>query len=185
MNAFEVAAHVAARLDEDGLPYAIGGALALTAWAIPRDTKDVDISIFVGVDRIASAIDALERAGVMIDRPDAERSLARIGMFTGRLGRTLIDVFLGQHPHFVEMAKHRVQVALPSGVALWFVSAEDLCVMKLVYARTKDVADLERLFAALPTLDVAYVRSWLTQMVPSGDRRLAVLDDLVARFRET
>ena len=184
MNAFEVATHVAARLDEDGLPYAIGGALALTAWAIPRDTKDVDISIFVGEARTSTAFDALERAGVMIDRPDAERSVARIGMFTGRLGRTLIDVFLNQHPHFVEMEKHRVQIRLPSGVALWFVSAEDLCVMKLVYARTKDVADLERLFAALPALDLAYVRSWLAQMVPSGDRRLAVLDNLVARFRK-
>ena len=44
MNAFELSEHIAARLDEDGLPYAIGGALALTAWSIPRDTKDVDIS---------------------------------------------------------------------------------------------------------------------------------------------
>jgi len=113
MNAFELAAHIAARLDEDGLPYAIGGA---------------------------------------------------------------------QHPHFFEMGKRRVQIALPSGMALWFVSAEDLCVMKLLYARTKDLADLERLFAAIPTLDVGYIRSWLTQMVPAGDRRLASLDDLVRRF---
>jgi hypothetical protein len=34
MNAFELSRHIAARLEEDQLEYAIGGALALTARAI-------------------------------------------------------------------------------------------------------------------------------------------------------
>ena len=182
MNAFELSQHIAKRLEEDGMAYAIGGALALTAWAIPRDTKDVDISIFVGEDELARAIDALERAGVMIDRTDAARTVARIGMFTGRSGRTLVDVFMSQHPHFVEMSRRRVQLSYPGGAPLWFVSAEDLCVMKLLYGRTKDLADLERLFAARPDLDAHYVRSWISKMVPAGDRRLDTLEDLVRRF---
>jgi hypothetical protein len=182
MNAFELAAHIATCLDDDGLPYAIGGALALTAWAIPRDTNDVDLSIFVQDDQLDRAFDALERAGVMIDRSDATRSVARIGMFTGRSGRTLVDEFISRHPHFDAMAARRVRIALPSGVELWFLSAEDLCVMKLLYARAKDLGDLERMFAAHPALDVPYVRSWLEQMVPPGDRRLTTLDELVRRF---
>lgn len=52
MNAFELSQHIAERLEENGLDYAIGGALALTAWAIPRDTKDVDISVFARDDDI-------------------------------------------------------------------------------------------------------------------------------------
>lgn len=181
MNAFELSEHIAKRLDEDGLPYAIGGALALTAWAFPRDTKDVDISIFVGEHELPRAIDALERAGVMIDRADAEKSVARIGMFTGRAGRTLVDVFISRHPHFLAMQQRRCQRPSTSGASLWFVSAEDLAVMKLVYGRAKDVPDLERMFAALP-LDLDYIRGWLTKMVPAGDRRFALLDDLERRF---
>jgi hypothetical protein len=57
MNAFETAQHIALRLDEDGLPYAIGGALALSAVAIPRDTKDIDISIFIDETELARAFD--------------------------------------------------------------------------------------------------------------------------------
>jgi hypothetical protein len=182
MTAFELASHLADVLEEDQLPYAIGGALALTAWAIPRDTKDVDISVFVSEERLPGVIDAFERAGVMIDRAEAQRSVARIGMFTGRSGRTLVDVFLSAHPHFHEMAKRRVKITIPSGPSLWFVTAEDLAVLKLLYARTKDAADLERLFAAVPTLDVSYVRSWLTKMVPDGDRRIVMLEDLARRF---
>jgi len=184
MTAFEIATHLAACLDEDQLPYALGGALALTAWAIPRDTADVDISIFVEEARLDAVVDALERAGVMVDRADARKSLARIGMFTGRCGRTLVDVFVSEHPHFLEMARRRVQVAVSNGPTLWFLSAEDLAVLKLMYGRTKDIADLERLFGAV-ALDIEYVRSWLAQIVPAGDRRLAILDDLERRFRRS
>jgi len=181
MNAFELSQHIAARLDEDGLEYAIGGALALTAWAIPRDTHDVDISVFAPEAELPRVLDALERAGVMIDRVDAAKSVHRIGMFTGRAGRTLVDAFISTHPHFIEMHRRRQQLSYPSGVPLWFLSAEDLCVMKLLYGRTKDVADLERMFSAL-TLDLSYVRTWLGKMVPDGDRRLALLDELEHRF---
>lgn len=181
MNAFELSEHIAKRLDEDELPYAIGGALALTAWSLPRDTKDVDISIFAAEHELPRVIEALERSGVMIDRADAEKSVARIGMFTGRAGHTLVDVFISRHPHFHEMQRRRCKLRFPSGSELWFISAEDLCVMKMVYGRSKDVPDLEHMFAALP-LDLAYMRGWLTKMVPAGDRRLALLDDLERRF---
>jgi hypothetical protein len=181
MNAFDLAAILGDRLEEDGLPYAIGGALALTAWAIPRDTKDVDISIFVAPSDIERVFDALDRSGVMVDRADAVRSVERIGMFTARGGRTLVDVFLGDHPHFHAMRDRRVQLGFPSGKRYWFVSAEDLCILKLLYGRTKDVADLERMVAAWPHLDVAYIRDWLVQL-PSPDDKLALLDALVNRF---
>ena len=59
--------------------------------------------------------------------------------------------------------------------------ADDLCVMELLYARSKDVPDLERMFAALQ-LDLVYIREWVTKMAPPGDRRFVLLDDLERRF---
>lgn len=182
MNPIELAEHLAGRLDEEGLAYAIGGALALTAWSMPRDTKDVDLSIFATDDQLDRAFDALERAGVMLDRAEARKAVVRIGMFSGRSGRTNVDAFVGDHPHFHEMQRRRVQHRFPGGTMVWVISVEDLCVMKLLYARTKDVADLERIFAMLPALDVEYVREWLL-MMPVENRQVALLDDLIRRFR--
>ena len=184
MNAFEVAALLSERLEEEGLDYAIGGALALTAWAIPRDTKDVDLSIFITPGEIDRVFLVMERAGILVDRANAERSIARIGMFTGRMGRTLVDVFIGDHPHFHAMRERKRQLAFPSGKLHWFVSAEDLCILKLLYGRTKDIADLERLFAGLPDLDVGYIRDWIA-MLPGADAKLATLADLERRFRSS
>jgi hypothetical protein len=47
LNALVVAKRIAERLDEDCIPYGVGGALALGAWGAPRSTKDVDITVFV------------------------------------------------------------------------------------------------------------------------------------------
>src|SRR6185436_1311352 len=137
--------------------------------------------VFASEAELPRVLDALERAGVMIDRTDAAKSVRRIGMFTGRAGRTLVDVLLSTHPHFLEMHRRRRQLSYPSGAPLWFLSAEDLCVMKLLYGRTKDIADLERMFSAL-TLDLSYIRTWLAKMIPDADRRLTLLDDLERRF---
>jgi hypothetical protein len=182
LNALEVARRIAARLDEDGLEYAIGGALALGAWGAPRSTRDVDMTIFVSEAELPRCFDALERAGVMVDRAAATRDVARIGLFKGLAGRILVDVFVMGHPQYDDMRKRRVMIEDASGSALAFVSAEDLCLHKLVFGRPKDVADLEELLARRPGIDLDYVRSWLIQMVPAGDPRLAVLDDLERRF---
>jgi hypothetical protein len=118
----------------------------------------------------------------MIDRADATRNVARIGMFKGRAGRILVDVFLMGHPQYEEMRHRCVMIDDTSGGKLSFISAEDLCLHKLIFGRPKDVIDLEELISHRPWIDLAYVRGWLTRMIPSGDARLALLDDLERRF---
>ena len=50
-------------LTEAGLPHAFGGALAL-AFCVeePRATKDIDLNVFIGTDRIDDLVRALPRA---------------------------------------------------------------------------------------------------------------------------
>lgn len=177
MNAASAARQIVDCFDEDRIPYAIGGAIALGALGAPRATKDVDISAFVPLSELGRVLDSLERAGVMLDRAAATMDAERIGLVKGRLGRIIIDVFVSEHPQYGEMARRRVAID-----SIWFLSAEDLCLHKLIYGRPKDIIDLERLLAVRPSTDLAYVRKWLGDMVPEGDRRFAVLDDLEARF---
>jgi hypothetical protein len=182
MNASEAAQHLGECFDEDGIVYGIGGAIALGVWGAPRTTIDVDVSTFVPRDQLPRVLDSLERAGVVVNRADAARDVDRIGLFTGRLGRIVIDVFVSAHPQHDAMKRRLRRVTAANGRAYSFITAEDLSVHKLVFGRAKDITDLENLFAANPELDIAYVRSWLVQMVPANDRRLGVIDDLERRF---
>ena len=181
ISAHEVALRIATHLDDDGIPYGIGGALALGALGAPRATKDVDITIFVPEAELPRAFDALVRAGLMFERAAATRDVARIGLFKARSGKMVVDVFLSPHPQYDAMKARRVSIEVEGG-RLWFLSAEDLCIHKLIYGRPKDLIDLERLVAVRPDMDLAYVRSWLTRMIPAGDRRFGALDDLERRF---
>lgn len=178
-----VAAAVTDQLEGEGIPYAIGGALALGAHGFPRSTADVDLSVFVPEDQLDRLFDALERAGCMFERAAARRAIERIALFTVRRGHVLVDVFVSFHPHHHEALARRVALPCPDGRERWFLSPEDLAVHKLALARPKDVLDLERLFAARGSdLDVAYVRRWIEAITPEGDSRRATLDDLVSRF---
>jgi hypothetical protein len=178
----EVAAWLAARFEEDGLDYALGGAMALSAWSAPRQTLDVDVLVFVDDRSVARVIDSLERAGALVDRDDATRRAASTGMFMAQLGTIRVDVFLAAHPIHDPMKERRRQVEL-GGVMLWFVSAEDIAIFKLFYGRPKDLIDLERLFQAQPELDTSYIDGALRTIVPRGDRRLDILDELRRRGR--
>jgi len=142
------------------------------------------VSVLCRVEELPRVLDSLGLAGVLCRRDDAARDVARIGLFQGRLGVVVVDVFLSEHPQYAEMHRRLRQVAAPDGRSLAFISAEDLCLHKLLFGRPKDIGDLESLFA-VRTLDLAYVRAWLVQMVPAGDRRVDVFDDLARRFSRT
>ena len=178
----EVAARLADRFDEDGLPYAIGGALALGAWGVPRTTSDVDMAVFVGEVELDRVIEAVERAGAMVDGNEARRLVARAGFLRAQMGRTRVDLFLAHHPWHTEMKSRRQSLATPDGRQRWFLSAEDTALAKLLYARPKDVQDLERLLAVqAERIDLSYLRHWLPLMVSPGDARLNLLEEIVQR----
>jgi hypothetical protein len=143
MNAIEAARRIGERLDEDGIPYGIGGALALGVWGAPRATKDVDLTVFVARDELPRVLDSLERAGVMLSREQAAIDVARIGLARGKLGKIGVDVFLSEHPQYAAMARRVRRVSDPAGWSGGFISAEDLAIHKLVFGRHRDIADLE------------------------------------------
>lgn len=183
-NVLTIARRLATRLDEAELPYGIGGTLALKAYGAVGAATNISITIFVSEAELPRVFDALERAGIMVDRANAVRDVPRIGLFKAYAGRTVVDVFMTSHPQYEAMKQRRAQIDDTAGAELSFISAEDLCIHKLIYGRAKDVTDLERLIAVRPTIDLAYVRGWLEKMLPAGDRRFALLDDLERRFSE-
>jgi hypothetical protein len=74
---------------------------------------------------------------------------------------------------------HRVE-----GSDVWFLSAEALCVFKLLFFRGKDVVDLERLIAVQgAAIDAAYVRTQIASMLGDDDARVATWDRIWREHR--
>jgi hypothetical protein len=181
-SAGDAAQLIADALGRAGLPYAIGGALALAIAGVPRGTADVDVNVFVEEAGVRKVIDVLQALGIALDVEAALARARRDGMFVGRWDGMRIDVFLPSIPFSHEAARTRISVVDDSGWSGWFLSAEAIAVFKLLFFRGKDVVDLERLVAVRPELDRAYVRKWIVEMMGDQDERVERWDDLVRRF---
>jgi hypothetical protein len=178
--AFEVASKLAAALEAAGIPYAIGGAIALGAWSDPRGTHDVDLNLFVDHDGLDAALDVLSAAGVMIDRTAARSADEAGDVLIGHYGALRIDLFTPSIPFAWEAMKTRRRLLGPSGEA-YYLSPEAMAIFKLLFFRSKDLVDVEKLVAIQgQDLDQSYVRRWIVEMMGEDDERVVAWDRLVA-----
>ena len=183
-GAADAAQSIATALQQSGIPYAIGGALALAIAGVPRGTADVDVNVFIEVKDLSEVIRALSSLGIEIDPEVATVRARRDGMFVGRWDDMRVDVFLPSIPFAREAERTRFCVTDDTGWSGWFLSAEAIAVFKLLFFRGKDMVDLERLVAVRPELDVAYIRKWMVDMMGENDARIVRWDDIVDRFRD-
>jgi hypothetical protein len=183
-DAFLLGTQIAMALDAQRIPNALGGAIALAAWGVPRATVDVDLNVFVGDEGLEAVFDVFERdVGIAVDRGAARQRHERDGMFVLQSPIGLrIDVFTPSIEFSWEAAKTAVRQPI-LGHEVSVLSAEALAVFKLLFFRSKDIADLERLVATQQrAMDLGYVRRWIADMMGEEDARVAKWDELVRDF---
>ncbi|MCK6553153.1 nucleotidyltransferase family protein [Candidatus Binatia bacterium] len=167
-------------LETSGLDYALGGAIAYSAWAEPRATRDIDLNLWVSRPELDHTFDVLSAAGVSIDRDAARQAADERGMFVGYHGEYRVDVFVPSVPFYAEALQRRVRAGV-AGRHTWVLSPETLAVFKMLFFRPRDVADVQRLLAIQHgKIATAFVREWLVKMVGDGDERVREWDRLVA-----
>lgn len=171
-----VALHQA--LDGAGFPHAFGGALAL-AWCTERarGTIDIDVNVFVGVDRSHDVFAALPD-GVTWSDADLT-AVERDGQVRLWWDTTPVDLFLNT-TEFHEQAAARAIREDFAGVAVPFLGCADLAVFKAFFNRTKDWADLEEMLA-VGTVDVDRVLGVLVRYLGGDDERVERLRRLADR----
>lgn len=155
-------------LDAAGVLYAVIGGCARNAYAEPRATRDVDFAVAGDAASYEAAVAALAargftRASVVGDPQDAVPDLELYRDVSGRR----IDLLFAK-TEFERSALARRQLRAPyEQVQLAVVSPEDLIVYKLIAGRTQDLADVEKVVAALgaagQALDWGYIDTWCEQ----------------------
>lgn len=176
-DAFDAGLRVAEALHQANIPYCLGDALAYGQYGIPCATKDIDVNVFLEPDELTAALAALETIGARFG-PDPIADAKAEGLVVGHWYGYRLDLFTPSIP-FSREAERTMREFDFDGRKAFFLSAEAICVFKLLFFRGKDLVDLERLVAvAGDDLDRGYVRNAIVDMMGEDDPRARAWDDI-------
>jgi hypothetical protein len=163
-------------------PYAVMGGWAVRLYGLPRPTYDIDFTITIPREKLPDLYDAVREAGFGVSEQFASGwvdAVAGMPLVKFRLfvdDRTIdIDVFIAESEYQQAVMARRREYAV-SGKSAWFVSPEDLILLKLVASRKRDLADIEDILLAQPELDEAYLRQWATHLGVEGQLQDALAE---------
>ena len=162
----EIARQFVRVFETQAIPYALMGGLAVRIHALPRPTFDVDFTILLPRTELPRLHQLVEELGFTM--PDAQRG----GWLDAVRGLPVIkfqiwgderaidvDVFLAETAFQRELLERR-QRHPTDGFEAWFVSPEDLILLKLLANRPKDRVDVGDILFIQGSLDRDYMRRW-------------------------
>jgi hypothetical protein len=162
------------------IPHAIGGALALAYYAEPRATIDIDLNIFIPVERWREVIEILSPLGVDAEKLE-EAAILRDGQCRLWWGSNPVDLFFAYDEIHDAMREETRRVPF-ADTRIPILSPEHLTICKLVFDRPKDWLDVEQILVATEELDVAAIDRWLVRMVGVDDSRVERFAELKERL---
>jgi|SRR5258706_6656108 hypothetical protein len=163
----EVLQDALARLEREGVATMLTGSLALSYYAEPRMTRDIDLVVeCAGHD--PKQLVALFEPSYYISEADVARALADRSMFNVfHLDKLVkLDLIVRKEERFrVHEFERRVRVRL-AGFDAWIATREDLILSKLVWAGPSgselQLRDVRALLAG--GADLGYLRRWATDL---------------------
>lgn len=153
-------------LEQARIPHAIGGAIALGYCTLePRGTRDLDVNVFVGTDRVKQVFAALP-AGVTFSGLSLEQA-ERDGQVRLWWQDTPIDLFFSVLPFHEEVEREVRQVPF-EGRTIPVVGCTALAVFKAIFDRPRDWVDIEAMVEAR-AIDLEEAIRWVADMTGVAD----------------
>jgi|SRR5687767_3275884 len=162
-NELDALRDISSRLTDAGIPFMLTGSLAMSFYAIPRMTRDIDLVVeleSIDPERLVKLLEPdyyVSREAIM----EATQYSSLFNVIH-RASVVKIDC-IPRKPdeyHVLEF-RRRTQVTVDD-FTLWVVSREDLILSKLLWARDShseiQLADVRNLLD--PSVDTGYVSQW-------------------------
>lgn len=169
LDEFSVLKLVTARLEGAGIAYMVTGSVAVSLYAEPRMTRDVDLVVELqpaDTERLVS----LFGAEFSCDADRIREAITRRSMFNliHIAAVVKIDVIVRKDTTYRAEEFRRRRQAEINGVRMWVVSAEDLILSKLDWARSSrselQLRDVRNVITAQSSLDWLYVDGWAERL---------------------
>jgi len=165
----EVLKIVTWRLNEAEIPYMISGSIAANYYTVPRMTRDIDIVVELEQGDIGKFIGLFEK-DFYLNRETVANEVSRRGMFNLIHNRYVvkIDFIVNKSSAYQQAAFSRRKQVLIEQSPTWFVSAEDLIISKLLWAKDShsemQLKDVANMIETTDNLDTKYINNWIREL---------------------
>jgi len=161
----EALAALTRALDRSGRDYMLIGGLAVIARGVPRDTDDIDATVWAAGLDLPRLLTILEEEQITGRIPDLEAFArhSQVLLLQHQPTKTPLEISLAWLP-FEKEAMDRAETLRLGEASVPVALAEDLVVYKVVAWRDRDRADVERLLVAhRGVIDLDRVRDLVRQ----------------------
>ncbi|MCJ7652841.1 MAG: hypothetical protein MUO75_03950 [Actinobacteria bacterium] len=156
------------------------GGQAVLLYGEPRLTRDIDITVGLGVDKVDRVLSVTKHLGLKTMVRNYRAFVNKTMVLPVIEPKTKIRVdFIFSFTEYEKQAIMHSRAVRLDNVSVRFASLEDVIVHKVVAGRARDIEDVRAVVLKNPKYDTRYIVKWLKVL----DRSAGA--GLVAAFRKT
>jgi|UniRef100_A0A7V3ZTA9 predicted nucleotidyltransferase len=179
MELKELIKNLAIELTQKAIDYMIIGGQAVLIYGEPRLTRDIDITLGVGIERIKDVEEIIRKLNLKIIPENHLEFLRKTMVLPAIDEQTGIRVdFIFSFSEYEKEALRRVNKIKIDDVEVNYVSVEDLIIHKIISGRERDIEDVRVILIKNTNIDDDYIIKWLSAF------EKVVEEKLVERYKQ-
>jgi len=155
---------LARELKQASIPYMVIGGQAVLLYGEPRLTRDIDVTLGIGVDELARIKKVLPAMGLKILVKKDQEFVKRTMVLPTQDRESDIRVdFIFSFSPYERQAIGRARDVKIGRTIVTFASLEDVVIHKVISGRPRDLEDIRSILVKNPKYDSDYISGWLKQ----------------------
>jgi predicted nucleotidyltransferase len=153
---------ISRELGRASIPYMVIGGQAVLLYGEPRLTKDIDVTLGIGVDELGKVKNVITRLDLKALVKDVEKFVGKTMVLPSLDEKSGIRVdFIFSYSPYERQAIERSRDIKFGEVSVKFASLEDVVIHKVIAGRARDIEDVKSILLKNPRYDAKYITKWL------------------------
>lgn len=160
----ELIAKIGQSLNVKSIPYMIIGGQAVILYGEPRLTRDIDITLGIGSDKLQDILNIANDLSLKPLPEDVKCFVEKTMVLPTfhEISGIRVDFIFSFTPYERE-AISRVRRVLLNDIEVNFASPEDVIIHKIFSHRPRDLEDVKSILLKNPDIDKGYIKRWLSE----------------------
>ena len=161
---------IAIQLKKGAIPYMVIGGQAVLLYGEPRLTRDIDITLGMGVNGLDKVKKIIKTIGLKI-LVEKERKFVERNMVLPTLEKKSgirVDFIFSFSPYERQAIERAKDIKL-GRTLVKFASLEDVVIHKVIAGRARDLEDVRSILLKNPKYNLDYIKKWFKEFDQSLD----------------